>query len=103
MPIASPSQYLDMLDAAREGGYAFPAINVTSSDTLNAALAGFASADSDGIVQVSTGGGQFLSGNAVADMALGGTGFGRVCSCCGGSLSYVGGSPHRSLPTRSGG
>ena len=71
MPIASPSQYLDMLDAAREGGYAFPAINVTSSDTLNAALAGFASADSDGIVQVSTGGGQFLSGNAVADMAVG--------------------------------
>lgn len=71
MPIASPSQYLDMLDAAREGGYAFPGINVTSSETLNAALAGFASADSDGIVQVSTGGGQFLSGNAVADMAVG--------------------------------
>ncbi len=71
MPIASPSQYLEMLDAAREGGYAFPAINVTSTDTLNAALAGFASADSDGIVQVSTGGGQFLSGSAVADMAVG--------------------------------
>ena len=71
MPIPSPSQYLDMLDAAREGGYAFPAINVTSSETLNAALAGFASADSDGIVQVSTGGGHFLSGNALADMAVG--------------------------------
>ena len=71
MPIANPSQYLAMLDAAREGGYAFPAINVTSTDTLNAALAGFASADSDGIVQVSTGGGQFLSGSAVADMAVG--------------------------------
>ena len=71
MPIASPSQYLEMLDAAREGGYAFPGINVTSTETLNAALAGFASADSDGIVQVSTGGGQFLSGSAVADMAVG--------------------------------
>ena len=71
MPIASPLQYRDMLDAAREGGYAFPAINVTSSETLNAALAGFAAAESDGIIQVSTGGGQFLSGTAVDDMALG--------------------------------
>jgi len=71
MPIASPQQYRDTLDAAREGGYAYPAINVTSSDTLNAALAGFAAARSDGIIQVSTGGGQFLSGAAVNDMALG--------------------------------
>ncbi len=71
MPIANPSQYRDMLDAARDGGYAFPAINVTSSETLNAALAGFAAAESDGIIQVSTGGGQFLSGAAVEDMALG--------------------------------
>lgn len=71
MPIANPFRYREMLDAAREGGYAFPAINVTSSETLNAALAGFAEADSDGIIQVSTGGGQFLSGTAVDDMALG--------------------------------
>ncbi len=70
MPIASPSQYLEMLDAATAGGYAYPAINVTSSETLNAALAGFAEAGSDGIIQVSTSGGQFLSG-AVGDMALG--------------------------------
>ncbi len=71
MPIARPAQYLEMLDAARSGGYAFPAINVTSSDTLNAALAGFAEAGSDGIIQVSTGGGLFLSGGKVNDMALG--------------------------------
>lgn len=71
MPIASPQQYRDMLDAAGGGGYAFPAINVTSSETLNAALAGFAAARSDGIIQVSTGGGQFLSGSGVNDMALG--------------------------------
>ncbi len=71
MPIARPAQYLEMLDAARSGGYAFPAINVTSSDTLNAALAGFAEAGSDGIIQVSTGGGSFLSGGKVNDMALG--------------------------------
>ncbi len=71
MPIASPSQYLNMLEAARSGGYAFPAINVSSSDTLNAALAGFAEAGSDGIIQVSTSGGGFLSGTRLNDMALG--------------------------------
>lgn len=71
MPIASPSQYLAMLEAARSGGYAYPAINVSSSETLNAALTGFAEAGSDGIIQVSTSGGQFLSGAMVNDMALG--------------------------------
>lgn len=71
MPIASPVQYRDMLDAAVSGGYAFPAINVTSSETLNAALAGFAEAGSDGIIQVSTSGGGFLSGAGLDHMALG--------------------------------
>lgn len=71
MPIASPAQYLEMLEAARSGGYAFPAINVSSSETLNAALAGFAEAGSDGIIQVSTSGGGFLSGTRLDDMALG--------------------------------
>src|SRR6266536_2574456 len=71
MPVATPEQYAEMLDAARDGGYAYPAINVSSSETLNAALRGFAEAGSDGIVQVSTGGGEFLSGASVKDMALG--------------------------------
>jgi len=71
MPIASPDAYAEMLDKAKAGGYAFPAINVTSSSTLIAALQGFAEAGSDGIVQVSTGGGEFLSGQKVKDMALG--------------------------------
>jgi len=71
MPIAAPEQYAAMLDAARDGGYAFPAVNVFSSGTLNAALRGFAEAGSDGIVQVSTGGGEFLSGASVKEMALG--------------------------------
>ena len=56
MPIASPDTYAEMLDKAKEGRFAYPAINVTSSQTLNAALRGFAEANSDGIVQVSTGG-----------------------------------------------
>jgi fructose-bisphosphate aldolase, class II len=71
MPIATPEVYNQMLDAAKAGEYAFPAINVTSSETLNAALRGFAEAESDGIIQMSTGGTEFLSGTGVKDMAVG--------------------------------
>ena len=73
MPIASPETYRAMLDAAKSGGFAYPAINVTSSETLNAALKGFAEAESDGIIQISTGGAEFLSGLANKDMPLGAT------------------------------
>ena len=71
MPIATPDAYRQMLDAAKEKSYAYPAINVTSSQTLHAALRGFAEAESDGIVQVSTGGAEFLSGATVKDMVTG--------------------------------
>src|SRR6201989_454909 len=71
MPIATPEIYADMLDRAKAGGFAYPAINVTSSETLNAALRGFADAGSDGVLQVSTGGAEFLSGTAVKDMVTG--------------------------------
>ncbi|MBC7638694.1 MAG: class II fructose-bisphosphate aldolase [Rhodoferax sp.] len=71
MPIASPEVYTAMLDGAKAGQYAFPAINVTSSQTLNAAIAGFAEAESDGIVQVSTGGADYLSGPTVKHMVTG--------------------------------
>jgi fructose-bisphosphate aldolase class II len=70
MPIATPEVYAQMLDRAKEHGFAYPAINVTSSQTLNAALRGFADADSDGIIQVSTGGADYLSG-AVKNMVTG--------------------------------
>ena len=60
-----------MLDAAQQGNYAYPAVNVTSITTINAALKAFADAKSDGIIQVSTGGGQFASGLNVADAAFG--------------------------------
>jgi len=72
MPIATPEIYAQMLDRAKEHGFAYPAINVTSSQTLNAALRGFAEAGSDGIVQVSTGGAEYLSGS-VKDMVTGAT------------------------------
>ena len=73
MPIATPEVYAEMLDRAKQDGFAFPAINVTSSQTLNAALRGFAEAESDGIVQVSTGGAEYLSGSTVKDMVTGAT------------------------------
>ena len=71
MPIATPEIYNEMLDKAKEGGYAFPAINCTSSETINAALRGFAEAESDGIIQFSTGGAEFGSGLSVKNKVAG--------------------------------
>ena len=69
MPIATPEVYNEMLNRARDGKFAYPAINVTSSQTLSAALRGFADAESDGIIQVSVGGAEYYypSGGAGAD------------------------------------
>jgi fructose-bisphosphate aldolase class II len=75
MPIATPEMYAQMLDAAKEKSFAYPAINVSSSQTLNAALKGFADAGSDGIIQVSTGGAEYLSGPSVKDMVTGSVAF----------------------------
>ncbi len=71
MPIATPEQYRQMLETARQGRYAYPAINVTSMVTANAALKGFLDKKSDGFIQVSTGGGAFASGLALKDSVLG--------------------------------
>ena len=71
MPIATPKQFAAMLDAAQEGGYAYPAINCTSITTLNAAFKAFADSKSDGIIQFSTGAGQFASGLNNGDPAHG--------------------------------
>jgi fructose-bisphosphate aldolase class II len=62
MPLATPAQYAEILDSAKAGGYAIPAVNVSSSTTLNAAILGFVTAGSDGILQVSRGGGDFAAG-----------------------------------------
>ena len=75
MPIATPEKYAEMLDQAKREGFAFPAINVSSSQTLNAALKGFADAGSDGIIQVSTGGAEYLSGPSVKNMVSGSVAF----------------------------
>ena len=71
MPIATPEKYAEMLDAAKAGSFAFPAINITSSQSINAALAGFAAAGSDGIIQVSTGGAEYGSGPTIKHMVTG--------------------------------
>src|SRR5260221_9004631 len=71
MPVATPEVYAQMLDRAKEHGFAFPSINVTSSQTLNPAIRGFAEADSDGIVQVSTRRAEYLSGQGLKYMVTG--------------------------------
>ncbi|WGW12258.1 class II fructose-bisphosphate aldolase [Saxibacter everestensis] len=75
MPIATPEVYAELLDRAKSDGFAYPAVNVTSSQTINAAIRGFAEAESDGIIQVSTGGAEYISGPTVKDRVRGATAF----------------------------
>lgn len=71
MPIATPEVYAEMLNRARDGKFAYPAINVTSSQTITAALQGFAEAESDGIIQVSVGGAEYGSGSTIKNRVTG--------------------------------
>ena len=71
MPIATPEIYVDMLDRAKKGAFAYPAINVSSSQTIIAAIRGFAEAESDGIIQFSWGGAEYASGSTVKKMVDG--------------------------------
>ena len=75
MPIATPEQYAEMLDKAKKGGFAYPAINVSSSSTINAVLQGLTEAGSDGIIQVTTGGADFFAGQSVKARASGALAF----------------------------
>ena len=76
--IATPEQYAQMLDRAKAEGFAYPAVNVTSTQTLNAALRGFTEADSDGIVQVSVGGAEYFSGASIGNAVTGAVAFAEV-------------------------
>jgi fructose-bisphosphate aldolase class II len=75
MAIVSSAEYQEMLDRAKNGGYAYPALNVSSSQTLNAALAGLQEAGSDGIIQVSTGGADYFSGPTIKNRVSGALAF----------------------------
>ena len=71
MPIATPEVYAEMLDRAKKGAFAYPAINVSSSQTITAAIRGFAEAQSDGIIQFSWGGAEYASGSTIKKMVDG--------------------------------
>ncbi|WP_291055134.1 class II fructose-bisphosphate aldolase [Herbiconiux sp.] len=75
MPIATPDQYAEMLDKAKTGGFAYPAVNVSSSQTLNAVLQGLSEAGSDGIIQVTTGGADYFAGQTVKARSTGALAF----------------------------
>ncbi|MGM1028447.1 MAG: class II fructose-bisphosphate aldolase [Actinomycetota bacterium] len=77
MPVATTEQYAAMLDKAKQNGFAYPAINVSSSSTINAVLQGLADAGSDGIIQVTTGGADFFAGQSVKNRAGGAIAFAR--------------------------
>jgi len=77
MPVATPDQYADMLDRAKAGGFAYPAINVSSSQTVNAVLQGLTEAGSDGILQVTTGGADYFAGHTVKGRATGALAFAK--------------------------
>lgn len=77
MPVATPEVYAEMLDKAKRESFAYPAINVSSSQTLHAALQGFAEAESDGIIQISTGGADYLSGPTIKNMVTGSVAFAK--------------------------
>ena len=71
MPIATPEVYAEMINRAKAGKFAYPAVNITSSQTITAALQGFAEAESDGILQVSVGGAEYASGSTIKDRVSG--------------------------------
>jgi fructose-bisphosphate aldolase class II len=80
MPVATPDQYAEMLDRAKAGGFAYPAFNVSSSQTVNAVLQGLAEAGSDGIIQVTTGGADYFAGHTVKNRAAGAIAFAKFAT-----------------------
>lgn len=80
MPVATPDQYAEIIAKAKAGGYALPAINVSSSQSINAVLQGLTEAGSDGILQVSTGGADYFSGPTVKQRATGAIAFAKFAT-----------------------
>ena len=80
MPVATPEQYAEMLDKAKTKGFAYPAVNVSSSQTINSVLQGLTEAGSDGIIQVTTGGADYFAGHTVKNRAAGAIAFARFAT-----------------------
>jgi fructose-bisphosphate aldolase class II len=89
VPIATPDQYDEMLTRAKDDGFAYPAVNVTSSQTLSAALKGFQDAGSDGIIQVSTGGAAYFAGGWSKDMVVGATAMAEMAHVVAGQYGIT--------------
>ena len=98
MPIATPEVYAQMFDAAKAGSFAYPAINVSSSQTLNAALQGFTEAGSDGIIQISTGGAEYASGPTIKDKVTGAVALATYAHEVAKNYPVDGRAAHRPLP-----
>ncbi len=67
--VVTGKEYRQLIAAAKEGGYALPAVNVVSSNVLNAVLEGAAKHKSDVIIQMSNGGARFYAGEGAPDAA----------------------------------
>jgi len=80
MPVATPDQYAEMLEKAKSRGFAYPAFNVSSSQTINAVLQGLSEAGSDGIIQVTTGGADYFAGQTVKARAAGALAFAKFAT-----------------------
>lgn len=80
MPVATPDQYAEMLDKAKAGGFAYPAFNVSSSQTVNAVLQGLTESGSDGIIQVTTGGADYFAGHTIKNRAAGAVAFAKFAT-----------------------
>lgn len=68
--VVTGKDYVALVQAAKEGGYALPAVNVVNSDSINAVIEAAAKAKSDVIVQLSNGGAQFYAGKGMPNGEL---------------------------------
>jgi fructose-bisphosphate aldolase class II len=67
--VVTGADYIRLVRACKSGGYALPAVNVSGTNTINAALEAAARHKSDIIIQMSGGGAQFFAGRGIADAA----------------------------------
>ena len=65
--VVTGPEYLQLLAACKEGGYALPAVNIVGTNSINAVLETAAKAKSDVVIQMSNGGARFFGGEGVPD------------------------------------
>ena len=65
--VVTGSDYRVLVDAAKSGGYALPAVNVVGTNTINSVMEAASKANSDIIIQLSNSGAAFYAGAGMAD------------------------------------